>query len=271
MSEGVTPLAEFDEPGNFMAAPAPVAAAETPSFLEMVIFFVLAGILLLVTQVAGAVLVMHLHGASPISLRQLAANPRFSIPIMAISYAVILAACVALYGRIWTQGFFRGIHWNWQVTRRHLAWLPLLGILLGVGIQFASSFLPIPKQMPIDAMFRTPFDAWMVALFGVFIAPCAEEIAFRGFLYPALRPWTGRLLAAVLTSVPFALLLAQQVAHAWTPLAMVFLVSLVLVAVRERTGSVSASAIVHACYNLSIFAALFAASDGFRHLQHLND
>ena len=75
----------------------------------------------------------------------------------------------------------------------------------------------------------------------------------------------------MLTSVPFALLHAQQVAHAWTPLAMVFLVSLVLVAVRDRTGSVAASAIVHACYNFSIFAALFAASDGFRHLQHLND
>jgi membrane protease YdiL (CAAX protease family) len=271
MSEGVTPLPEFDEPGNPAAVREPIAEAQTPSFLEMVIFFVLAGLLLLLTQVAGALLVMHFHLIAHASLRQLATNPRFSIPAMAISYAVILLACLALYGRMWPHGFFHGIHWNWAVAQRHRMWLPLLGILLGVGIQFASSFLPIPKQMPIDAMFRTPFDAWMVALFGVFIAPCAEEIAFRGFLYPALRPWTGRILAAVLTSVPFALLHAQQVAHAWTPLAMVFLVSLVLVAVRDRTGSVAASAIVHACYNLSIFAALFAASDGFRHLQHLND
>jgi membrane protease YdiL (CAAX protease family) len=271
MSEGVTPLPKFDESGNLAAVRAPIAEAQTPSILEMVIFFVLAGLLLLLTQVAGALLVMHFHLIAHASLRRLATNPRFSIPMMAISYAVILWACLALYGRIWPQGFFQGVHWNWAAARRHQLWLPLLGLLLGVGIQFASSFLPIPKQMPIDAMFRTPFDAWMVALFGVFIAPCAEEIAFRGFLYPALRPWTGRILAAVLTSVPFALLHAQQVAHAWVPLAMVFLVSLVLVAVRDRTGSVAASAIVHACYNLSIFAALFAASDGFRHLQHLND
>lgn len=271
MSEGVTPLPDFDETGNFAAVRAPIGEAQTPSFLEMVIFFVLAGLLLLLTQVAGALLVMHFHVIAHASLRQLATNPRFSIPMMAISYAVILWACLALYGRIWPQGFFRGVHWNWTAAREKLVGLALLGIALGVVIQFGSSFLPIPKQMPVDALFRTPFDAWMVALFGVFIAPCAEEIAFRGFLYPALRPWTGRILAAVLTSVPFALLHAQQVAHAWTPLAMVFLVSLVLVAVRDRTGSVAASAIVHACYNFSIFAALFAASDGFRHLQHLND
>jgi membrane protease YdiL (CAAX protease family) len=111
----------------------------------------------------------------------------------------------------------------------------------------------------------------MVALFGVFVAPIAEEIAFRGFLYPALRPWTGRILGAILTSIPFAFLHAQQVAHAWGPLTMVFLVSLVLVAVRERTGSVAASALVHACYNLSIFAVIFYASGGFQHLDRLKD
>jgi membrane protease YdiL (CAAX protease family) len=46
-------------------------------------------------------------------------------------------------------------------------------------------------------------------------------------------------------------------------------VSLVLCAVRIRTGSVAASAFVHSCYNLSVFVSLFVATGGFRHLDKM--
>ena len=147
----------------------------------------------------------------------------------------------------------------------------LTGILLAICIQLLSNYLPVPKELPVDSFFRKPLDAWMVALFGTLIAPAFEELAFRGFLYPALRRWTGVLPAAVLTSIPFALLHAQQLAHATAPLAMVFLVSLVLTAVRQRSGSVAASALVHATYTLSIFVAVFSASGGFTHLERLKN
>ena len=53
-------------------------------------------------------------------------------------------------------------------------------------MQFLSNFLPIPKTLPIDDFFRTPADVWMVALFGTFMAPVFEELAFRGFLLPSI-------------------------------------------------------------------------------------
>ncbi len=53
-------------------------------------------------------------------------------------------------------------------------------------MQFLSNFLPIPKTLPIDDFFRTPADVWMVALFGTFVAPVFEELAFRGFLLPSM-------------------------------------------------------------------------------------
>jgi membrane protease YdiL (CAAX protease family) len=244
---------------------------DTPTFLEMVAFFTLAAILITAIQALGAWGALHWHLFGRISLRKLVYEPRFTIPMMAGSYGVVALAVVALYRRVWPSGFLAGIHWNFSQVRRYAIWLPALGIGLGIAIQLASNYFPVPKELPVDSFFQNALDAWMVALFGVFVAPIAEEIAFRGFLYPALRPWTGRILGAILTSIPFAFLHAQQVAHAWVPLIMVFLVSLVLVAVRERTGSVAASALVHACYNLSIFAVIFYASGGFQHLERLKD
>ena len=246
-------------------------ASETPTALEMVAFFTLAAILITLIQAIGAAVAMHWHLFGRIGLRKLAYRPRFTIPMMVVSYGAVALATVTLFRRVWPNGFLAGIHWNFSQVRRYAVWLPALGIGLGFAMQLASNYLPVPKELPVDSFFQNAPDAWMVALFGVFIAPVCEEIAFRGFLYPSLRPWTGRIIGAVLTSIPFAFLHAQQVAHAWGPLSMVFIVSLVLVAVRERTGSVAASALVHACYNLSIFAVIFFASGGFLHLERLKD
>ncbi len=73
-------------------------------------------------------------------------------------------------------------------ARFSVAGLSLLagGVLLSVVVQFLSNFLPIPKTLPIDDFFRTPADVWMVALFGTFVAPVFEELAFRGFLLPSM-------------------------------------------------------------------------------------
>lgn len=244
---------------------------ETPTLLETVAFFTLAAILLVGIQGVGAGVALHWHLFGHIALKKLVYQTRFTIPMMLLSYGAVLVAAAALFRRVWSGPFLVGIHWNFGQVRKYWIWLVSIGIGLGFGVQLASNLLPIPKELPIDAFFRTSLDVWMVALFGTFIAPAAEEIAFRGFLYPSLRRWTGRITAAILTSIPFALLHGQQVAHAWGPLAMVFLVSLTLCAVRERTGSVAASALVHACYNLSIFLVIFYASGGFMHLERLKD
>lgn len=266
------PVPEDMPPPGDDAEPHPSQrAGDTPTFLEMVAFFTLAAILITIIQAAAVAVAFHLHLFGRISLRKLALEPKFTIPTMVVSYGVVAIATIALYRRVWPNGFLAGIHWNFSQLRRYAMWLPAIGIGLGIAMQLVSNYLPVPKEMPVDAFFQNAVDAWMVALFGVFIAPVAEEIAFRGFLYPALRPWTGRFLGAILTSIPFAFLHAQQVAHAWGPLTMVFLVSMVLVWVRERTGSVACSALVHACYNFSIFTVIFYASGGFQHLERLKD
>jgi membrane protease YdiL (CAAX protease family) len=159
--------------------------------------------------------------------------------------------------------------------------------VLSLAVQFLSNYLPIPKSLPIDDFFRTPGDVWMVALFGTFVAPLFEELAFRGFLLPSLASawdwvrgeretfvdgsWSGPALvfACTVASIAFAFVHADQLAHAWAPLAVLFTVSLALCAARLRTQSLAASALIHATYNGTIFTILFFATGGFRHLDKI--
>src|SRR6185369_8896661 len=97
-----------------------------------------------------------------------------------------------------------------------------------------------------------------------------EEICFRGFLLPAFaiaydwlslpktlaarERWhittnltvAAYVFGAILSSIFFVLLHAEQLAHAWAALGILFVVSLVLTAVRIRTRSVASSTLVHA-------------------------
>jgi membrane protease YdiL (CAAX protease family) len=83
------------------------------------------------------------------------------------------------------------------------------------------------------------------------------------------RSRTAVIAASIVTSALFALLHAEQLAHAWSALAVLFGVSLMLTTVRVRTRSVACSALVHGSYNLSVFLTLFLATGGYRHLERM--
>jgi membrane protease YdiL (CAAX protease family) len=292
---------------------------QIPNLAHTLLLLVIAGISLFVTEIAafGMVLGMHLFGNE--SPQVLLRDPRLLVPSMAISYLVAGALSWAVFTNLWRQPFSRGLRWNGAaVQRRFYAFLGV-GVLLSVAVQLLSNYLPIPKALPIDDFFRTRTDLWMVAVFGTFVAPAFEELAFRGFLFPSLASawdwvrsrgssglaprglppntyritgyypagpalidtadrvlpdpqWSSGALifSASLTSVGFALLHADQLGHSWAPLLVLFTVSLVLCLVRLRAHSLAASTLVHAAYNGAIFALLFYATDGFRHLEKMN-
>jgi membrane protease YdiL (CAAX protease family) len=144
------------------------------------------------------------------------------------------------------------------------------GLVLSVALQLLSRLLPIPKELPIDNFFRTPGEAWAVGVLAVLCAPLMEELFFRGFLYPVLARSTGMPIAVLLTAVAFALLHGAQLGFSWGPVLVIFLVGIVLTMVRARKNSVAASVLIHMAYNGTITVAMFAATDGFRHLEKLN-
>ena len=209
------------------------------------------------------------HG---ISLTELARRPEFlrnayvALPVETALYLVILALMV-LVVRNRGHRFVEAIRWNFP--RAHWLGYVALGIALSVFVQLVSTFLPVPKNLPIDLYFRDALSAWLMALFGTLLAPFMEELFFRGFLYPLLARRLGIAVSALLTAASFALLHASQLAHAWAPVLLLFVVGLVLTLIRARTFSVAASFLVHVGYNGSLFVLLYFSTGHFHHFEHL--
>jgi membrane protease YdiL (CAAX protease family) len=97
-----------------------------------------------------------------------------------------------------------------------------------------------------------------------------EELFFRGFLYPVLARRLGLPIAVFFTALGFAALHGAQLQFSWGPVLVIFLVGVVLTMVRAKTNSVAAGVLIHMAYNGTITVAMFAATDGFRHLEKLN-
>ncbi len=220
-------------------------------------------------------------------------DPKLLLASMAIAYVVTLIEAWTFFPLLWHRTFLEGIRWNYA-TARHNAWrLIPLGLVLGWTVQAISSLIPVPKSLPMDRFFHTRTDVWLITFFGTLLAPLFEEICFRGFLLPAFaiaydwlalpkKPYAYErwrttvnitlpafVFSGILTSIFFALVHAEQLAHAWVALFVLFCVSLVLTWIRVRTASVACSTLVHACYNLSVFISLFIATGGYRHLDRM--
>jgi hypothetical protein len=143
-------------------------------------------------------------------------------------------------------------------------------MVLSVGLQGVAHFLPMPRELPIDRFFQTAQEAWVLSIFGMTLAPLMEELFFRGFLYPVLVRRLGIVIAVIITAATFGMIHAPQLGHAWGPVLVVFMVGLALTITRAVTRSVAPGFLMHVAYNGTISVLIFAATDGFRHLERLN-
>ena len=202
------------------------------------------------------------------SLGEIARIPLVVVAGQALAYLLILAYMYVLVTRERRRpDFLAAIHWNWPAN---IAAYVVGGFVLSLALQVLAHFLPIPKELPIDTFFRTPAEAWALSILSVTLAPLMEELFFRGFLYPVLERRLGLSVAVFLTALGFALLHGAQLMFSWGPVLVIFLVGIVLTMVRAKTNSVAAGVLIHMAYNGTITVAMFAATDGFRHLEKLN-
>jgi membrane protease YdiL (CAAX protease family) len=202
------------------------------------------------------------------ALGEIARVPLVSVAGQSVAYLLILAYMYVLVTRERRRpDFLAAIHWNWP---SNVAVYVVAGFALSLGLQVLAHFLPIPKELPIDNFFRTPAEAWALSILSVTLAPLMEELFFRGFLYPVLARRLGLPIAVFVTALGFALLHVAQLGRAWGPVLVIFLVGIVLTIVRAKTNSVAAGVLIHMAYNGTITVAMFAATDGFRHLEKLN-
>lgn len=276
-------------PGPEPQALAPRPPRLIPNFGHTVIFF----LLLLPAFIGGWIvtfaflrIVLHEVPTRTLMLR-MGHEVRYAIGAQAIAYGIEWALAALVFSLWWGRSLAKGVHWKNATARRLFLRLALLGVATGLAITLAGNFLPMPKAPPIlKDLTNSTMGAWMLMVFGITLAPLTEELAFRGFLLPSLIHvfrWLERRramsensvrtigipIAILLTSIPFAMVHAQQVSGSWGPLVLIGMVSVVLCIVRLATDSVAASFVVHACYNFTLFAGLLVQTDGFRHLDKL--
>ena len=202
------------------------------------------------------------------SLGDVARNPLVIVGGQSLAYLLVLAYMYVLVTRERRRpDFLAAIHWNWPSK---IAVYLLTGFILSVALQALAHFLPIPKELPIDSFFQTPAEAWALGLLSITLAPLMEELFFRGFLYPVLARGIGVPIAVFLTALSFALLHGAQLMFSWGPVLVIFLVGMVLTMVRAKTNSVAAGVLIHMAYNGTLTIFMFVATDGFRHLEKLN-
>jgi membrane protease YdiL (CAAX protease family) len=112
---------------------------------------------------------------------------------------------------------------------------------------------PLVPDFMLSA-FRTAHGLPLLYLAVVVAAPVFEELLFRGFLLPGLRPVLGALGAALLSSLAFAL---PHLQYDLFDMSSVFVLGLLFAGVRLKTGSTLLTIALHAITNL--FATLQVA------------
>jgi uncharacterized protein len=244
---------------------------ELPSGVDLVdvVLIVLAGVCSLILSLTVGTIAIYLARAPrTLDARELAANAFFVIPLQVVAYLMVVGFMAFIVWVRHNQALGEAIKWNTPSQRIALAALGTGGVL-GLCSEIASTLLQrwTPKSLPIEQFFRDPASGYLLAGFGVLVAPLVEELFFRGFVYPAVARWTGSASAILITAAGFAALHGAQLAYAWAPLLVLFGIGAALTIIRARTGSVATCVIVHMGYNLSLFILLYVLTGGFHHME----
>ncbi len=193
----------------------------------------------------------------------MAAAPLFWLG--ALVYGVVILAvylfAVRRAGGDWAVLGFRSFAFWW------LPFIPVLALVQLLGMSIINLVLVLPftggtfENPQIEAL--TGGSALSLRDFGLLlilvavIAPIAEEIFFRGMLYPLLRQRWSPKVAIVINGFVFALI------H-FIPLLIpgLFFVGIVLAWVRERSGSIIPAILLHAAQNAIVLYGLYAVMNG---------
>jgi membrane protease YdiL (CAAX protease family) len=169
-------------------------------------------------------------------------------------FAVLVAMLVVLVRRRVSVVAWLGLRWReWP----HVMWMAPLavvvmwGVLIGLSLSgymvWMEKWLGTESTQDAVKILRESKDVTGVALMAfsaVVVAPLAEEVIFRGYLYPVAKRFAGPWVSAVFVSLVFA------AGHGNVPLmAPLFLLAMIMTWAYERTGSLWSAIGIHFCFN----------------------
>ncbi len=162
----------------------------------------------------------------------------------------------------WKTMGWRKLHFEGQPTGVTIGRFLGAGAVLAIMVSYASRFLGDTGELPIEEMFKARPTVIALMAFGILVAPLVEEMMFRGFLYPLIARRFGVGSGIVVTGLLFGAMHAQQLGGAWGQVSLLMGVGIILTWVRAKTGSVTASYLVHLGYNSLLFLGFFLATSG---------
>jgi membrane protease YdiL (CAAX protease family) len=153
---------------------------------------------------------------------------------------------------------------DWNDLSYTLLGLAMYLPLLLVTLQLVNVFLPqVNLDQQQDIGFSDVSGALQLGLVFVslvILPPVTEEILARGFLYLGLKKHLKKIYAVLITSLLFAIAHLQFGSGnppLWTAAIDTFLLSLVLIYIRDKTGKLWAPIGLHVLKNYIAFMALF--------------
>ena len=143
----------------------------------------------------------------------------------------------------------------------------LKNLAIGCGLLFGTyliimvhnllllSFGIAPQGEYLTELFNSEEDFWVLVFVGVIIAPLAEEIFFRGFLFSGFRQKYGWKRAALLSAALFSVAHLQLVV-----LIPTFLMGFVLAYLFHHSKSIWPGVILHLAVNAFTFGVIYLLS-----------
>ncbi len=139
-----------------------------------------------------------------------------------------------------------------EALRGYICFSPLLVLLIFLAWGLARIFgLPGHTHPLVGPLLEEgrPVLIWPLLLVGVILAPLAEEVFFRGLLFPALAKPVGVFWSAAITAALFAALHFN-----WVGLIPIFGLGVFLARAYHRTGSILVPIFIHGLHNALILA-----------------
>jgi hypothetical protein len=222
----------------------------------------------LVALLLGTLAVMGLSRAMHYDPKKVLANIGVLLIVQFFGY-LFAFLCARIVITLKTRlPFFESIGWNFPGAER-LPQMLLLGLFLAVFVSLSSSLLPIPKKLPVEAMFSTRASAVGTMIFATLVAPMAEELFFRGIFWGALMSSIEELrsrrklaIALIVLAVLFGGLAVKGRGSAYAMFAPILLVLGLLLVPVARNGNSSLDAQRQTVIAVLLTSLLFAFVHG---------
>ena len=192
-------------------------------------------------------------------------QPVWTAVYSALSYIIALVLIIFVPMR-WIKSSQEEVGLNGLPTWTDIGLSPvgfIVSIILAAGLTLLFSIFPWFDANEVQdvgfSIYMSGGDRIIAFFTLVIVAPIAEEIIFRGWLYgkvreklSALPEWAGILVSTLIVSLLFGLIHMQ-----WNVGVNVFCLSIVLCGLREITGTIYAGILTHIIKNGVAFYLLY--------------